>query len=385
MSKEIRDPIHGEIRVEDDEIGIIDSKDIQRLRRISQLGLSDLVYPAATHTRFIHSLGVMHLSELVSNQLGFSEDEKKEQRIAAILHDSGHGPFSHASEVVSLENGLSHENISCEIVERLENKIPIDSERVKSLIRGEKRNNVISGEIDCDRMDYLKRDAHMSGLEHGDIDIRTIIKSMDLIDGEIIIEKRAAQATANFFTARELMNMSLYSHKASLIAEKMLIQSLRKYVKEFPVRDMMRKDDYQMHSKLMELDEIGYLYRKAVVERDIYKKCAEIDIFNSSKENLKKLNQELDREKTREKVAKEAGVSKKDLIIDLPSIPSEDGISQKIRYKGEVRELTEVVKILSNLEEEKWRKTSLSVYASKDNQEKISKSFKRIFEDYYKN
>lgn len=382
MSKHIRDPIYGYITVEDDEMEVLDSKQVQRLRRISQLGLSHLVYPSATHTRFMHSMGVLYLSDVISKQIGLSETERKNHRMAAMLHDSGHGPFSHASEIVSSRRGLEHEEISLEIVEQLENKIPAEVDRVKEIIRGEGDLNIIAGEIDCDRMDYLKRDAKMSGLEHGDVDIETILKSMKIVDDEVVIEQRAAQATANFLSGRFFMRRSLYSHDASKIAEKMLAHSLDKYVNKYSVREMMRKDDYTMHSELMSLEEIGKLYRRAVETRDIYKVCEKINIYNSSKENLKRLSN-MNIQEQKEEICDIAEVQDDEVILDKPSIPSSEEYTQKIEYNGEIRQISDCVPIVSNLEEQKWQHVEFAVYGPEGKKDEIKRAFKTVFEDYY--
>lgn len=379
--KHIRDPIHGDIIIEEDELEVLDSKKIQRLRRISQLGLSNLVYPSATHSRFMHSIGVLHLVNKVSRKVGLSDKERKNHRVASILHDSGHGPFSHASEIVSEEHEFSHEEISCEIVNELEDKIPANPDRIKSLILGkDDQANLLAGEIDCDRMDYLKRDAHMSGLEHGDVDIGTIIESMHIVDNDIIVEQSAAQATANFLTARYFMTQSLYSHTASQIAEKMLAESLRKYVDEYSVRRMMEKDDYEMHTELMNMDDVGEVYRKAVEERDIYKLCNKIGIQNETKEKLKSFS-DIDRQKYERIISEEAGVERNEVILDLPTIPSTEEFSQKIKYNGEIQQVSDCLPIVSSLEDEKWRAVSLSVYGPEDKKEKIGRVSSDVFEN----
>ena len=215
----IRDSIHGYIELSDEELSIIDSSEMQRLRRIKQLGLSHLVYPSANHTRFEHSLGVMHLAGELADSLDLDQKETKTLRIAGLLHDSGHGPFSHASEVVAERRGISHEEISCEVVEKLENNFSVDAEKVKRTIKGENKiGKVLAGDIDADRMDYLVRDAYNSGTEYGNIEYETIIRLAKMYEEEVCFERKAVQSLESLFTSRFHMIKSLYSHHASRIA-----------------------------------------------------------------------------------------------------------------------------------------------------------------------
>ena len=164
---DIKDPIHGYIKLNDDEKKLLDSPQVQRLRRIRQLGLSSQVYPGATHTRFQHSLGVMSLAGRFADSLNLDEDKKQEIRTAGLLHDTGHGPFSHASENVAEKRDIDHEDISCNVVDQLSGKINSDTDRVKKIIKGELEiGQTVAGDIDADRIDYLMRDAHNSGLNH---------------------------------------------------------------------------------------------------------------------------------------------------------------------------------------------------------------------------
>jgi HD superfamily phosphohydrolase len=375
MSKIIRDPIHGYIEVEEDELDVLDSKPVQRLRRVSQLGLSSIVYPGATHTRFLHSLGVMKLSERISQQLDLDEKKRKRNRMAALLHDTGHGPFSHASEMVAKKYGIEHENLSCNKIDEVEDSLPCNPEKVKNLIQGDGELNIISGQIDCDRMDYLKRDSHMSGLEHGDIDIDTIINSISIEDGEVAFEYKSAQSIAGFLTARSLMIMSLYGHKASRIAEKMLAYCLDKYSEEEGVHNMMEKDDYQIHTELMERPE-GELYRRIVNRRKIYKTCGKIDLSNSSKENLREISSRLKAEDVKETMVDSLDeLDNKDILVDMPTIPEDKDFREKIYRGGELHRIDKVIPLISNLKEEEWRATHFSVYGPEEKRDKINKVF----------
>ena len=157
-SDRIRDPIHGNIPVSDSEKRLIDTEVVQRLRRVRQVSLSSLVFPGATHTRFSHSLGVMHLAGELADSLGISDSAYRTVRIAGLLHDIGHGPFSHASGDVAESFGRTHEERSCELIrDELADIIPEEVEigRIEEYIHGDATVNIVAGEIDADRMDYL--------------------------------------------------------------------------------------------------------------------------------------------------------------------------------------------------------------------------------------
>ncbi|MEE9593907.1 MAG: HD domain-containing protein, partial [Candidatus Hydrothermarchaeales archaeon] len=174
-SKVIRDPIHGDIFLTEPETKIVDSLEFQRLRRIKQLGMAYLVYPSANHTRFEHSLGAMHVASRVANTLQLSKDDSIKLRIAALLHDVGHGPLSHTSEeLLERYMGQSHEEITMELINNSDvSSILIDEglnpEEVSSLIlgKGGRLGSLISSELDVDRMDFLVRDAHHTGVAYG--------------------------------------------------------------------------------------------------------------------------------------------------------------------------------------------------------------------------
>lgn len=178
--KFIRDSIHGNLKLDDFEIKIIDTYPVQRLRRVKQLGFSYLVYPGANHSRFEHSIGTLYLASSLAESLNLSKEEKEIVRIAALLHDIGHGPFSHVSENIL---GYSHEDLTVKVIKKsviadiLREKFQV--KEITDVIKGKGiLGQMLSSELDVDKMDYLLRDSYYTGVAYGIIDIERLISSM---------------------------------------------------------------------------------------------------------------------------------------------------------------------------------------------------------------
>jgi len=383
--KNIQDALHGYIELSDEEVNVLDSPEMQRLRRIKQLGLSSLVYPSATHTRFQHSLGVMHIAGRFAQSLGLDEEKKKELRMAGLLHDSGHGPFSHASEVVAEKEGHSHEDFSCEVVDKLEDSYSVDPVRVKKIIKGELEiGHVVAGDIDSDRMDYLMRDAHASGLKHGHIDYETIIRLAQIDSRRLVFDSKAVQALESLFTARFHMMKTLYQHHTSLVAEKMLQRSLENFLEEgVGIRELMRMDDYTAHSRLSKSDgSAGVLY-KQISERNLYKRAIVWGPEELTREGLKSVEKRIQNPRKLEKrIAEYASVPEHEVIIDTPSIPDHEELNVKIKSGQDIRPLEDFSPIPEALEDARWRNVALRVYAPEDKIEDVKSSAETVLKSY---
>ncbi len=211
--KIFNDPIYGFITIPNTLIfDLIAHKYFQRLRRISQMGLSYLVYPGAHHTRFHHALGCLHLMQNAVRILRFkgvqiSNTEENGLYIAILLHDIGHGPFSHAMEHSIVEN-ISHESISLKFMEALNVEFKGALETAISMFKGEYSRTffgqLISGQLDIDRSDYLKRDSFYTGVSEGNINSERLISMMNVVDDELVIEEKGIYSIEKFLTARRL-------------------------------------------------------------------------------------------------------------------------------------------------------------------------------------
>ncbi|UII32609.1 HD domain-containing protein [Fulvivirga ulvae] len=230
--KIFNDPVYGFINIKSDLIfDIIEHPVFQRLRRIKQLGLTDLIYPGALHTRFHHAIGAMHLmtralDNLRSKGIDISDDEYEAAQIAILLHDIGHGPFSHALEF-SLLQGIRHESLSYLLMKYLNskfnNKLELSLKIFQNTYKKRFLHQLVSSQLDMDRLDYLKRDSFFTGVSEGAIGLDRIISMLNVVDDQIVIEEKGLYSIENFLNARRLMYWQVYLHKASVSAEKMLV------------------------------------------------------------------------------------------------------------------------------------------------------------------
>ena len=237
VRKIINDPVYGFITVDDPLIfEIISHPYYQRLRRIHQMAFASLVYPGAVHTRLHHSLGAYHLmvsalSELKNKGIEISKEEELGAKIAILLHDVGHGPYSHALEK-KLIKGVGHEDISLLIMQLLNERFNGELTTAIDIFTGRypKRflHQLISGQLDVDRMDYLSRDAFFTGVSEGVIGYDRILKMLVVHQGELMIEEKAIYSVEKFVVARRLMYWQVYLHKTVMVAEKMLVKIIER-------------------------------------------------------------------------------------------------------------------------------------------------------------
>lgn len=230
--KILNDPVYGFISISSELIlKVIDHPFFQRLRRIKQLGLSDYVYPGALHTRFHHAVGAMHLmgealKSLKEKGTIISNEEFEAAQLAILLHDIGHGPFSHALEESLLRN-VHHETISLAIMHRLNREYGGALNLAIEIFTGQYHKHflheLVSSQLDIDRMDYLQRDCFFTGVSEGTIGASRIIKMLDVIDNKLVVEEKGIYSIENFLNARRLMYWQVYLHKTAISAEQMLI------------------------------------------------------------------------------------------------------------------------------------------------------------------
>ncbi|MEH6704483.1 MULTISPECIES: HD domain-containing protein [Galbibacter] len=287
--KIFNDPIYGFITIPNEQIfDLIEHKYFQRLRRISQMGLSYLVYPGAHHTRFHHAIGCMHLMHKAIQVLRFkgveiSEEEEKALLSAILLHDIGHGPFSHAMEH-SIVNGVSHEYISLQFMEALNKEFNGTLTLAIKIFKGEYErkfmNQLISGQLDMDRADYLKRDSFYTGVSEGNINSERIISMLNVVDDQLVVEEKGIYSIEKFLVARRLMYWQVYLHKTSLAAEQLLIKVLQR------VKELHKKGETIHASSALEFfldNEIGKTdFNEQILET--FSRLDDIDILSAMKE-----------------------------------------------------------------------------------------------------
>lgn len=235
--KIFNDPIYGFIGIPSPLIfDLIAQPQFQRLRRISQMGMSYLVYPGAHHTRFHHALGSMHLMGLAiqvlrMKKIPITPEEEQGLLIAILLHDIGHGPFSHAMET-SLVEGVGHEAISIHFMKQLNSQFGGELNMALAIFKGTYKkkflNQLVSSQLDMDRLDYLKRDSFYTGVAEGNINAERLITMLNVIEGELVVEEKGIYSVEKFLMARRFMYWQVYLHKTGLVAEQLLINTLKR-------------------------------------------------------------------------------------------------------------------------------------------------------------
>lgn len=233
----INDPVFGFISIPNDFTkNLIDHPYLQRLKRIKQLGLASFAFPGAQHTRFHHTLGAMHLMWLAINSLRakgneITDHEANGTLAAILLHDVGHGPFSHVLEY-TLTNGISHEAISSKLMDKLNSETHGQLDLCIAIFKNEypKKflHQLVSGQLDADRLDYLRRDCFFTGVSEGDIGSERIIKILDVRNNNLVVESKGIYSVENFLLSRRLMYWQVYHHKTALSAESILINALHR-------------------------------------------------------------------------------------------------------------------------------------------------------------
>ena len=339
---DIIDPIHGFIRVNRSEIKIIDSSTFQRLRRIKQLSGAHLVYPGAQHSRFEHSLGVMHITNQAGLALAEKEiiksDDIESLRLAGLLHDIGHGPFSHLFEEIIQKKKTSHEDYGKKIILNSEIGDSIsqsgqDKKLITKIAFGDSKNQfmneIISGALSADMMDYLLRDGYFTGAEHAKVDHKRIIHSLDVYRKKLALERSALYSFESMMHSRYQMFKAVYFHKTVRAGEVMLLEALRLSDDEFGftslnMNEYLKLTDEYVLSKLLSSDPISNETKQAQqIARDYQNRKLLKCVFERIMTGKTMLEQaKID--EMRKQIAKKARVSENEIFVDssvTPSIP----------------------------------------------------------------
>ena len=290
FDKIVNDPIYGFITINNRLIlNLIEHSYFQRLRRISQLGLTHLVYPGAIHSRFQHAIGCMHLATKAINQLQkkghkITKLEENSLKIAILLHDIGHGPFSHALEN-SIVNNIPHEKISYLFMEKLnkdyKGDLTLAIEIFKNKYKKKFLHQLVTSQLDIDRLDYLKRDSFFTGVTEGNIGSDRIINMLNVVNDKLVIEEKGIYSIEKFLSSRRLMYWQVYFHKTVVSAENMLIKCLKR------AKELVRKNNeiYTTPSLLFFLKS-NFIYedfKKSNIILDNFANLDDYDIYNCLK------------------------------------------------------------------------------------------------------
>ena len=336
---DIIDPIHDFVRVNSNELKIIDTPIFQRLRRIRQLSGAHLIYPGAQHTRFEHSLGVMHMASMAGHVLYekgiVSSDNIQNLRFAGLLHDIGHGPFSHLFEELLQKRKMSHEDIGRDIILKTQigdliSANGFNKKFITELAFGDSKfqfmNEIISGALSADIMDYLLRDGYFTGAEHAKIDHNRLTYSLDVYKNKLALEKSALVNFETMMISRYQMFKAVYFHKTVRAGEVMLLESMYLAEEELglsstSLNEYLKLTDEVILSKLLNLPERNSKLRIAkkiatdYLNRNLFKSVFEVSVTGNA--ITKKRMQSI-----REEVSKKSKVDINEIFVDSSNTPS---------------------------------------------------------------
>ena len=337
---DIIDPIHDFVRVYDNELKIIDTPIFQRLRRIRQLSGAHLIYPGAQHTRFEHSLGVMHIASMAGQALAekgiVSSDDIQNLRLAGLLHDIGHGPFSHLfEEIFEEKRKISHEDLGRDIILKTEigdiiSKNGFDKKLITKLAFGDSKlqfmNEIISGVLSADMMDYLLRDGYFTGAEHAKIDHHRLTHSLDVYKNKLALDKSSLVNFETMMISRYQMFKAVYFHKTVRAGEVMLLEAMDLAEGELGLSSMnldeyLQLSDDVILAKLLNLPEHNSKLKASkkiatdYLNRNLFKSVFESTL--TGKAITKKRMQEL-----RGEVSKKSKIDINEIFVDSSNTPS---------------------------------------------------------------
>ncbi len=381
--KTIKDSVHDHIEVDGVGRALLDTPEVQRLRHIRQLGTVSFVYPSANHTRFEHSLGVYHLASRALDQLGIEGKNARRIEAAAILHDVGHGPFSHnVEDVIERYTGRRHDEVDDllaegEIAAILEEH-DLDPERVAGVVAGEGEfAGLVSGELDVDRMDYLVRDAHHTGVPYGTIDHGRLVRELRISEGRVVLDEGNVQTAESLLIARALMNPTVYSHHVARISRAMLRRGAERLIAvgEVTPEELRRMDDHDLLCTLRECDRTERLadrfFRRDLLKRAVWAELPDVP------DAVLDLSFDLLRRHERE-IAEEAGVDPEGVILDVPGRPRIRESTSRVIVNGEVRQLEEQSPLVRTLQQAQINEWRLGVYTEGEQLDAVGRAAERV-------
>jgi HD superfamily phosphohydrolase len=380
--KIIKDPVHGYVEVEDLSLALLDSPPLQRLRYIRQLGFSYLVYPGANHTRFEHSLGTMFLADVAARRFGLSEGDRKLVVAAGLLHDIGHGPFSHASEPL-MEQFLhtTHDDIARIVssgIGALLDEYGVDPGELCRVVKGDHRlSGIIHGDLDVDRMDYLLRDAYYTGAPYGTVDAQRLIRHLiQTPNGGTVLDESGVNAAESLLIARTLMRPSVYFHHVSRIGESMFQLAVLEHTnggREETIQELMAMDDQAcMHALRTSENPVARGLADRLYGRRLYKRAL---FATTGQMNTPAFHAGLSIRAGRdyaERIAEAAGLQPHEVLVDIPAVPRELSLGVRVKNRHAVvsfEEFSPRIRTLNATRREQWR---LGVYTLPEHREAVA-------------
>jgi len=358
--KTIRDPVHGDIELSEVERAVVDSEEMQRLRRVKQLSFCSLVYPGANHTRFEHSLGTMHMAGRMAGKLGI---EAEPLRLAGLVHDIGHFPFSHSLEGAF---GVNHEdNLSIVLKGPVGDALQdggFDPKRILRLAHGEGEGKIISSQIDADRIDYLLRDSHYTGVAYGVIDVDRILNVIGFDGKEIYFNKKGIIALEALLIGRNQMYEAVYFHHAVRVADAMLQEAARQVRDKIKITELLKMGDEEFKVFARAQSPVAKELLDLLDKRRLYK----VACMYSAKAEC-----------STSELAKKAGLKPWQVLVNTVAF-NRFAFSIMVRDETGLKRITEVSKTAKSLEEEIHRMEESLVCVPEECKEKVSRLCKEL-------
>ena len=383
--KTIKDSVHDHIAIDGVALDLLDTEPVQRLRHIRQLGTVHLVYPAANHTRFEHSIGVYSLACQALKALNVAGNTADHVKAAALLHDVGHAPYSHNLEaLLARHTGRFHDDVASLVTEGIIATVlesyGLDPGRVAGLIAGEGRyGQLISGELDVDRMDYLIRDAHHTGVPYGTIDHARLIQELRFVDGTLALGPGNIEAAESLLVARALMNPTVYNHHVARISKTMIRRATERLLETGAqsAATIQQMDDHALISALRSCPEsVGLTNR--LLTRNLYKRAVWLElravpewIQDAAPSELRTLEED---------IAHAADVPTDVVLIDRPPEPEMQESTSHVVVNGSLEKLGDrspLVRTLETIQTEQWR---FGIYAPSDLRERVASGATEILD-----
>ena len=379
----IRDPIHGYIEVTPYIEKLLDTRIVQRLRNVKQLGWTNLVYPGANHTRFEHSLGTYSLASRLGSEL--SGEERREIEIAALLHDIGHGPYSHDSEeIIERATRRKHDDVlflleSDEISAILE-EYGVKPSAISNHIQGKTRiGQIIAGSLDVDRMDYIIRDAYYTGVAYGIVDYEHLLRNIRFYDNNIVLYYRGLKSAESLLMSRFLMYPSVYDHHVGRIAGSMFAHGLDEAIghEDMSAFELQLMDDYELNDRMRHFNEYSADIISRLNGRNLFKRALYVgfDAVDKSIVRYTKIHKEIEGE-----IARMAGVENGYVLVDIPKIPEfRERNAMVLMENDQLKYLDDVSKLVKIMEESYMSDWRMGVYTLPEYREKVGKVARDFF------
>lgn len=376
--KIIKDPVHGYVEVDEEILPLLDSPAVQRLRYVRQLGFSNLVYPGANHTRFEHSVGTMHLAGVACRQFGLPKEDRQLVVVAALLHDIGHGPYSHASEpLIEAWLGRTHDDIAGIVGAQfgaLLEPLGIEPSDLCAVVKGiHPLSGIIHGDLDVDRMDYLLRDAYYTGAPYGTVDAHRLIRNIHLTPEGVMLDENGINAAESLLIARTLMRPTVYYHHVSRIGECMFQLAMLDHATTLPPKgreQMCALDDAEcMHAlktseSSLAREMADRLYGRRLYKRAVYAGQDQVNAVTFQTGWSLARSREV-----AEDIAGMAGCRAADVLVDIPPVPGDMSLEVQVKNRHAVvgfSELSPRLRTLNQTRREQWRLGIYTLSAYRD-------------------